>query len=306
MKKWYIKAIIQKVISLLPLKHKINFLFQRFITKGVTLTDDYFIDRLNHVKNHIHAYNQLTGKNIPSTTLELGTGWYPIVPLSLFIMGSEEIYSIDILSLVDKRRLLKSIERFLEYHFNGQLQKYHDVDLSRIEILKDILKSKSTLKKEEILNKLRVKLLVQDARFLEFGDCRFDLIHSNNTFEHIQPLVLTLIIKEFKRVLKNGGIMSHFIDMSDHFAHFDRSINIYNFLQFSERIWNIIDNCIQPQNRLRIYEYEEIFQQLRIEYEVINKRLGNIEELNKIKINVRFQNKDKDLVAISHCQFVTK
>jgi len=305
MKKWYIKAIVQKTIAFLPQKHKINFLFQKFVTKGVVLTDDYFIDRLNHVKNHIHVYNQITGKNIPYITLELGTGWYPIVPLSLFILGSEEICSIDLLCLVNKSRLLKSMERLLEYNNNGQLQEYYDVDLSRIDVLKDILKSKNTLKKEEIFAKLGIKLLVQDARFLEFGDCRFDLIHSNNTFEHIPHQVLVPMIKEFKRVLKEDGIMSHFIDMSDHFAHFDRSINIYNFLQFSDRIWNIIDNCIQPQNRLRVYEYEEIFQQLRIEYKVINKRLGNIEELNKIKINVRFQNKDKGLVAISHCQFVT-
>ncbi len=58
-----------------------------------------------------------------------------------------------------------------------------------------------------------------------------DFICSNNTFEHIPADILSAILREFKRVIKPGGLMSHFIDMSDHFAHFDSRITIYNFLE---------------------------------------------------------------------------
>ena len=40
--KWQMKAIAQKAISFLPKKEKINYWFQKNITKGVTLTDEYF------------------------------------------------------------------------------------------------------------------------------------------------------------------------------------------------------------------------------------------------------------------------
>ena len=51
---------------------------------------------------------------------------------------------------------------------------------------------------------------------------------------------------------KPDGLHSHFIDMSDHFAHMDSSISIYHFLRYSEAQWKRIDNSIQPQNRWRL------------------------------------------------------
>ena len=62
-----------------------------------------------------------------------------------------------------------------------------------------------------------------------------DFICSNNTFEHIPQEILRDILVEFKRVLHPNGLMSHFIDMSDHFAHFDSRITIYNFLQIQQK-----------------------------------------------------------------------
>jgi len=83
-------------------------------------------------------------------------------------------------------------------------------------------------------------------------DNNIQLISSNNTYEHIYPEVLGGIIQRMWALLAPGGIMSHFIDMSDHFAHMDRGIDIYNFLRFSEKQWDLIDNRIQPQNRWRL------------------------------------------------------
>ena len=56
MKKWMLKAIVQKVISFFPFKHQINFLFQKYITKGVRLNETYFEDKLIHFKQHYSFY----------------------------------------------------------------------------------------------------------------------------------------------------------------------------------------------------------------------------------------------------------
>jgi len=111
MKKWMIKAFVQKTISYLPSSHKINYIFQKYITKGVNLTDDYFYDRLGHARDHIKGFQKYSDKSIPATCLEIGTGWYPIVPVSFFILGADKIYSVDVSSLTSKERLRTTLTK---------------------------------------------------------------------------------------------------------------------------------------------------------------------------------------------------
>ena len=50
---WIMKAVVQKVISGLPASYRVNYLFQKYFTKGIKLTDEYFEDRLRHASNHL-------------------------------------------------------------------------------------------------------------------------------------------------------------------------------------------------------------------------------------------------------------
>ena len=52
--------------------------------------------------------------------------------------------------------------------------------------------------------------------------------------------------------------MSHFIDLADHYAGFDVSITVYNFLCFSEPRLQWFNNPLQYQNRLRVPDYRRI------------------------------------------------
>lgn len=306
MKKWVLKAIIQKTISYLPFSHKINYLFQKYVTKGVYLTDEYFYDRLGHAKEHLQSFSKYTDKKVPENCLEIGTGWYPIIPISFYLVGSEKIYSVDISFLTSKERLETTLRKFVECHEQNKLQNYTNFIPERYEKVKSILHEYENLTLEEILKKLNIVYLIEDARNLSLPDNSIDLVNSNNTFEHIYPELLIPILKEFRRIVKKqGGIMSHFIDMSDHFAHFDKSITIYNFLQFSDKQWKWIDNSIQPQSRIRIYDYKQIFSDLKIPITEESCREGNIEELKSVKLANNFSNKPLKEIAISHCHFVS-
>ena len=128
-----------------------------------------------------------------------------------------------------------------------------------------------------------------------------DLIISNNTLEHIYPDVLIPILEEFIRLIKSGGVQSHFIDMSDHFAHFDKSISIYNFLKFSNRQWKVIDNKIQPQNRLRYDDYIEIYGKIGMPVSKTKFRAGDSESLKSFNISKEFEKYSIERLAISHC-----
>jgi len=41
--KWMLKAVVQKLIAFFPQREKINYLLQKYVTKGVELTDTYLV-----------------------------------------------------------------------------------------------------------------------------------------------------------------------------------------------------------------------------------------------------------------------
>ena len=302
---WITKALVQKLISYLPFKHRINFFFQKHITHGVELTDAYFADRLIHARNHLKYFSEKTGSSIPSKTLEMGTGWYPVIPIYLFLRGVNTIYSIDISNHIKRSYTKLTIKKFLDELENGRLLADSELFLpERIQQIKKVLNEKSS-SELQLLQSLGIVIKIKDARKNAFSDEIFDLIHSNNTFEHIDPVELKQILIEFNRMLKRGGVMSHFIDMTDHFAHFDRSITVYNFLKFSTSKWKLIDNSIQPQNRLRVKDYEVLYKDLGFEYLITEARNGNLAELESVKLDANYIKYSHNDLAMSHCQFVS-
>jgi hypothetical protein len=306
MKKWIQKAIVQKLISYLPLSHKINYIFQKHVTRGVHLDDEYFYDRLLHAKEHLNAYQKFSGKNIPEKSLEIGTGWYPIVPVAFFLSGVSTVYSVDIRFLTSTDRMQTTLNRFVDCRKAGKLKEYIDFLPERFETIMKIVDNPHDYTLNTILELLNIRYLIEDARKLSLPDISIDLVNSNNTFEHIYPEILIPILHEFKRVAKkNDGVMSHFIDMTDHFAHFDKSITIYNFLRFTDKQWQWIDNSIQPQSRARIYDYRKIFRDIGLPITEEHVRKGNQDELSTVPLSEKFSKESMDQVAISHCHFIT-
>src|SRR6185312_49706 len=192
--------IVQKTISFLPGGHSINYLFQKYVTKGVYLSDEYFFDRLTHAKKHIETYNSLSANATITNSLELGTGWYPVVPISLFLSGAENIYTIDISNLLNKESLKTTLTRFVELDKTGLLNGYIKAVPARLEELKKLFGDYDNIELTEALKRLHINYALKDARNTGFPNGYFDLITSNNTFEHVYPEVLEGILKEFKRI----------------------------------------------------------------------------------------------------------
>ena len=307
MKKWVLKAIVQKTISYFPFKHRINFLFQKYITKGVQLSDEYFLDKLIHHQNHERFLEEVKQQSLNGiSVLELGTGWYPVVPIAQYLSGASQLYSVDISPLMNKERLLTTIAKFIEYADKGLLDEYlPNLQRERFEVIKSI-HQKTPASFLECQKILQFQYLVMDARQLStLSDHSIQFITSNNVFEHIYPSILKGILQEFKRVLSKDGLMSHFIDMSDHFAHLDHTIDIYHFLRFSEQQWLRIDNSIQPQNRLRIPQYRTIYQELNIPIIKEENRPGDIEKVKATSLSEPFASMPIEEVAISHSYVVS-
>lgn len=304
MHRWILKAIAQKGISFLPFSQNLNFFCQKYITRGIELSDEYFEARLLHCVRHYQYFRKYSSvKNF--SHLELGTGWYPIVPTGMFLYGADSITTVDIHRFSNENYTKKVLRKFLEYHQKGVLEKF--LPAHSKERLKIILQEAEHPSPDyyTLLEKHNITYMVMDVRKLPVPDKSFDLITSNNTFEHIAPQALEGILRKLSVLCKEGGVMSHAIDMSDHFAHFDKNIPIYNFLKFSDAQWKLIDNKIQSQNRLRIYDYRKIYHKLSIPLtEEINEEF-NLEEYNRVKANKKFLPHPPEENAVSYSLLVS-
>jgi phospholipid N-methyltransferase len=99
-----------------------------------------------------------------------------------------------------------------------------------------------------------------DASDTDFDNQSIDACISTNTLEHIPKASIIKILDELQRVLKADGIISAKIDYSDHYAHTDSSISLLNYLNFSEAEWKKHNHKCHYQNRLRHYDYVELFE----------------------------------------------
>lgn len=304
MAKWILKAIVQKGISFLPYSHNINFLFQKYVTHGVQLSDEYFEDRLIHCADHYRNFRKYNSTK-DFSHLEIGTGWYPVVPTGMFLCGAGSVTTVDLIRLSNPAFTLTTLRKFLEYHRSGRLEKFLPGILP--ERLKIVLEEAQNPSKDffDLLERHHIVYMVMDARKLYLPDNSMDLITSNNTFEHIYADVLCGILEKLKLLCKKGGVMSHSIDLSDHFAHLDKKITIYNFLKFSDSQWKWINNSIQPMNRFRIYEYEALYKQMGIPIAERIDREPLMNDYNSVKVNEKFLLHVAKENAVSHSALVS-
>jgi SAM-dependent methyltransferase len=291
---WVAKAVVQKSISVLPtrLRHPANEFFRRNITGGAKLSDQIMQQKLRSVAGHITW--GLERRDQP--VLELGSGWFPIVPVALYLSGFESINSVDIVHHMGGSQLREVVMRFIELHDTGQLHELlPHYEPSRISQLRAKAHDRPDGMSAADIN---LTLTTADARQLDIPSASIGLITSNNTFEHIYPDILSPVLSEFRRILRPDGIMSHHVDLSDHFSHLDRKITPFNFLRFSDRAWRMIDNSIQPQSRLRADDYRKLFSQSGWESAHEDSLSAPIETLQRVPLNARFASKPPDVNAI--------
>lgn len=136
-----------------------------------------------------------------------------------------------------------------------------------------------------------------DASKIDLSDKSLSACISTNTLEHIPKDSIMAIFSELYRTLKDDGIVSAKIDYSDHYAHTDKSISLLNYLRFVENDWKKYNHNCHYQNRLRHYEYVEIFKSCG--FVVIEEELIYAEEDIPTEIIEVFEGKDETWRATS-------
>ena len=255
---WRVKAITQKAIGALPASHRINYLFQRYVTRATVNTDDWFRWNLDEAERHLANWRAASRSDSPpGLAIEIGTGWFPVVPLTLALAGVGRVVTVDQVPLLRPDNLAAAARALREFSGNGSLsQRFPELSGERLALL-DELASRDRVRPDD-LEALGVEPVIGDARWMELEDGSADFVVSNNVLEHIPGPDLADVLKEMRRVCSPTAVMSHLIDLADHYSTFDRSMSTRNFLRYSERRWRRWDNPIVPQTRLQLSDYRRL------------------------------------------------
>jgi hypothetical protein len=280
---WLIKAAVQRAISWLPASHKWNFIFQRYVTHSLELSPDRFEMRLDACRRHLEHFLALHPKRPGGfTVLEVGTGWFPVVPVGLFLCGADEVWSFDVARLLSLGGLRQMFARFHEYGHSGMLQQHLPRLMpERLARLREVAalcaspypgkpagKGAATQPHSfasvnavsdggrpaptELLNKLNIHACIRGAQDTGLESGTINLFTSTGVLQYVPSEVIKAMLIEFKRLGSHRSIQSHYVNLLDQYSAFDRSISPLNFLQYSQRQWDLLNSPLFTQGGFQI------------------------------------------------------
>lgn len=304
MPSWLIKAAAQGAISTLPGSHRVNHWCQRHLTASAVLTQPGFDGKVQQCCRHLENHRAMSGAEPAAFAVELGTGWYPVLPIGLALAGVRQIVTVDTSRLLSTERCRRVVDLYASGLTSGRLDPrlLAAVDPGRAERLVALAAEGDTAADADaLLGRLGVRTLVGDARASGLPPGSVDLFVSSNTLEHIAPQLLRGILDEFRRLAAPGAVMSHFIDISDHYAHFDGQISELNYLRFSDRTWRLFNNALQYQNRLRASDYRAMIEQAGFRVRLEDPERGDPELLARLPLAQRFRRYDAADLLVLRC-----
>jgi|SRR5215469_338012 len=254
---WLAKTAVQHIFSRLPHPEWWNGLMQKYVTGGLRLeANGEFLEKLKASKRHFQNYQRWSPR--PSTNfsvVEVGTGWFPIIPIGLYLCGAGQVLTYDTVNLLEPETFRKVVEYFCFFVRTGELEQIlPEACPDRISAFLELARSYN-LPPIEFLKCLNIRAVLGNVCKLPLDQESVDLVFSNGVLEHFAPSLLAQAMSEFRRVCRKTSVMSHFIGMADQFGFYDKSITPYNNLRYSAAAWRWLNSPIIPQNRLRPSDY---------------------------------------------------
>lgn len=196
-----------------------------------------------------------------SSFFEVGTGHKPILPIGFFLMGAEQVTTVDINRRMDWP-MLKGALNWIADHRDELQPLYLPHVEGRILDTRFALLQRFRDNPKAFLEAANIRYLApMDATNTGLPAGSFDCHFSMTVLEHISEDVLRGIFGEAHRLLRDSGAALHFVDLSDHFEHQDANITRINFLQYSDKEWaRLAGNQFAYTNRIRVSSYISLFE----------------------------------------------
>lgn len=268
---------------------------QEYVTRGLCLeAHGEFQSKVRAGQRHFrNYYDSSIERRDNFTAVEVGTGWFPIIPIALHLCGAGQIWTYDIVRLIRTDRFRKVVEHFCSFAATGELYEVlPDALPERVSAFLTL--AKSSLPPIEFLRCLNINAVIGDVCNLQLKSGSVDLVFTHGVLEHFPPALLAKVSTEFRRLCHRSSVMSHFVGMADQFAFFDKSITPFNNMRYSTRVWRWLDSPIIPQNRLRTPDYIDAFTNAGFEVLVREDIIGEMSDLARIRVAPEFRRYTQD------------
>ncbi|HEX28845.1 TPA: class I SAM-dependent methyltransferase [Candidatus Poribacteria bacterium] len=253
--RWYLKVLIQKFLSLMPYGCALNFLLQR---RYGELKEISVADKLEEiVRTFVVPILRRQGTIAGVKVVEIGTGWVPILPITLSLLGARcETFDIAkhlkteivIRTLAEMRRHLVILTEISGFSLRDAERKLERA-LGRSKV-------------EDIMETLGIYYLAPaDTTDLPVASDSRDVTVSRLVLAHIPPGILPAVLKELYRITRPGGLSIHRVNLHDEYAASDPKATSINFLRYPGWFWDrFVNNRIKYLNRARYPYYLDLFE----------------------------------------------
>lgn len=296
---WQFDCALSTAKAFLPFEQRLRAIKRRIAPPSIGPQHESVLSGgFDHVAALRSAGLEMQGAHV----LEIGTGWFPIIPLMLRAAGVERVYLADAHRLMDigTLRAAQAYVRSNERRIADRLE----IDPARVRSVTDAGRDSGDLETE--LARLGFVYL---APFEAARSPQVDAVISQTVFEHISPAELKTLMLELKPGLKSDGLMSHGIDNTDHRRIKDHRVDSFDFLRYSDSVWRLL--CLNPQdytNRLRHSDYVELFQ--RAGYTIVAEKTyvdhSSAENVAAMQLGPRFSAKTIDDLVTGWSHFVVR
>lgn len=249
---WRIKGIIQKALSVAPGGRALNSWLQ--LRSGGLSSFDANVDS-KVVADWLVLADHMRVLSTPiadRSFLEIGTGWFPTLPVCFYLGGAKRCATYDLHRLLDfdlARRMVLRLERHLPAIATA-------AGCGEAAVRERFTAVAATTTLDAFLRCTGIDYHApSDATATGLASNSVDVVFSNSVLEHVPAAVIDALMVETQRVLQRGGVAIHSVNCGDHYAYFDRSITQVHYLRFTEPAWRLWNNDLQYQNRLRANDF---------------------------------------------------
>ena len=288
---WRIKGVIQKALSGLPGGLALNDALQRTVgglrnfdqNVATKITNDWLV--------FVQHLRELGHRPAGLRFMEIGTGWYPTLPVCWHLAGASQVITFD-------------LQRHLNQRLTERMLRVVGAQLPVISqaVGFDVSVAYDSLRADQLPIVYRAPA---DATASQLPANSVDVVFSNSVLEHVPRPVIAAMMRESYRVLRPGGLSIHSVNCADHYAYFDRQITFINYLTIAEKDWQFWNNDLQYQNRMRPQDFIELSEQAGLTT-VLTKyqpRPALLAQLAALKIAPEFQNYSPDQLCCTSVDF---
>jgi len=301
--RWLAKAAVQGGLSLVPGGQRANYFLQRNVSKRLPRSDADFDFHAATAARHLAALDRVDPGNERGALrcYEFGAGWDLIGPIAMWALGVERQTVVDINPNVKLELVNDTVRRFADHRprLEGALgSSLRPVDATPLTGL------------HQLPGRFGISYLApQDARATPLPNGGVDFVSNTFTLEHINSQDIAAILRETRRVMAPGALISSLIDMQDHYNYIDPKVSVYNYLRYPDWRWRFLNPGLQWQNRLRHPLYLKLFEGAGFEVlldEAQTATDSDLRELARIPLAPEFRGFSEVEVAIRSTHLVAR